>query len=236
MSKPQFRALVQRAAARFLPCGRGVYHFARGKLGGDPMFAALLKQGLIANQARIIDIGCGQGVLAALLASAETATDWPHDFAPAPKGWTLIGFDLRAAAVGHGQQALSDLSTRVQLKVGDARAEPLPTCDVAVILDVLHYIDYTAQAALLRRIFAALAPGGVLLLRVGDASQGWRFRLTLAGDWLITLVRGTPWPRFWCRTQEQWLALLKEIGFAATAIRMSEGTPFANVLLTCRRG
>jgi SAM-dependent methyltransferase len=232
---PEFRALVERAAARFLPSGRGPYYFARGKLGGDPVFAALLQQGLVDDGARIVDIGCGQGVLAALLAAAEAGAEQPSGFPTAPRGWSLTGFDLRTDAVRHGQRALADLGTRVQLKVGDARTEALPACDTAVILDVLHYIDFNAQAGLLRRIHASLAPGGTLLLRVGDAAQGWRFRLTLAGDWFITLVRGTPWPRFWCRTQAQWIVLLREIGFAVTAEPMSEGTPFANVLLVCRR-
>jgi SAM-dependent methyltransferase len=232
---PEFRALVERAAARFLPSGRGPYYFARGKLGGDPVFAALLQQGLVDDGARIVDIGCGQGVLAALLAAAEISSEPPDGFAAMPRGWSLTGFDLRTDAVRHGQQALADLGARVQLKVGDARTEALPACDTAVILDVLHYIDFNAQASLLRRIHAALVPSGTLLLRVGDAAQGWRFRLTLAGDWLITLVRGTPWPRFWCRSQAQWVALLQEIGFAVTAEPMSEGTPFANVLLVSRR-
>lgn len=195
----------------------------------------MLKRGLIGHGARIVDIGCGQGVLAALLAAAESANAWPAGWAQAPRGWTLTGFDLRTDAVAHGAHALADLGPRVQLKVGDARRERLPKCDVAVILDVLHYIDGQAQREVLQRVRDALTPGGVLLLRVGDASQGWRFRLTIAGDWLITLVRGTPWPRFWCRTLDEWQALLQEIGFAVTAEPMNEGTPFANVLLTCRR-
>lgn len=233
--RAEFRSLVERAAKRFRTSGRGPYYFARGKLGGDPVFAALLKQGLIPDRARIIDIGCGQGVLASLLAVAESAQTWPTNFAPAPKAWTLTGFDLRARAVRQGQQALADLGARVTLTVGDARRAPLPSCDVAVILDVLHYIDYTAQQDLLRRVHAALTPGGTLLLRVGDAAQGWRFRVTLAGDWLITLARATPWPRFWCRSQVEWIALLQSVGFDVTATPMSEGTPFANVLLVCRR-
>jgi SAM-dependent methyltransferase len=230
-----FRTAVERAAKRFRPGGRAAYHFARGKLGTDPVFAALLKQGLIPSGARIVDIGCGQGVLAALLAAAETAPTWPGEFAPAPHAWTLTGFDLRTGAVRRGRQALSDLGARVALRVGDARHEALPACDVAVILDVLHYIEFIGQEGVLRRVHEALVPGGKLLLRVGDASRGLRFRVTLIGEWLITLIRGTPWPRFWCRSQPEWIALLEELGFQVMATPMSEGTPFANVLLVCRR-
>lgn len=230
-----FRAAVERAAQRFRPAGRTPYHFARGKLGGDPVFAALLRQGLIPPQARIVDIGCGQGVLAALLAECEqpqAVAAWPATWAPPPRGWTLTGFDLRRDAVAAGQRALG---SRATLQVGDARKMALPTSDVAVILDVLHYIDYEAQEHVLQRVAAALVEGGTLLLRVGDASSGWRFHATLVGDWLITLVRGTPWPRFWTRPLSQWVALLERLGFTVQTQPMSEGTPFANVLLRARR-
>lgn len=230
-----FRAAVERAAQRFRPAGHTPYHFARGKLGGDPIFAGVLRQGLIAPAARIVDIGCGQGVLAALLAEVERSGDWPPDWAPPPRGWTLTGFDLRRDAVAAGQRALSDLSARARLVVGDARAMALPPSDVAVIFDVLHYIDFAAQEAVLARVADSVVDGGRLLLRVGDAEAGWRFRVTLLGDWLITLVRGTPWPRFWTRPLRQWIALLQRLGFEVAPQPMSEGTPFANVLLVATR-
>jgi hypothetical protein len=45
---------------------------------------------------------------------------------------------------------------------------PLPDCDLVVILDVLHYVDHAAQAALLARVRRRWHPQGRLLLRVGD--------------------------------------------------------------------
>jgi SAM-dependent methyltransferase len=225
-----FEGVVERAAQRFRPCGRGPYHFARGKLGRDPVFALMLRQRLITDGARVVDIGCGQGVLGALLAEAEAAGP-----VAAARGWTLHGFDLRTRAVAHGARALADLGARVALKVADARNEPLPACSVAIILDVLHYLDRAGQENLLRRVRAALASDGTLLLRVSDAASGWRFRVTLVGDWLITFARGTLWPRFWCRTLNEWVELLERLGFAIATVPASEGTPFANVLLVCRR-
>lgn len=65
--------LVDLSSQRYRSAGRFAYYFARGKLGGDPMFLGLLKRGLIPDQARILDLGCGQGLLAAwLLATRQS--------------------------------------------------------------------------------------------------------------------------------------------------------------------
>ena len=244
-SQPAFRQLVLRAAARYRPAGRNPYYFARGKLGGDPVFAALLRDGRIKDAARVVDIGCGLGVLAALLAAAEQCDSrsasqcsqtWPQTWAPPPKRWTLHGFDLRADAVATGRRALSNLGDRVALTVADARDVTLPACDVAVMLDVLHYIDRDAQRKLLADAHEALAPGGVLLLRVGDITSNWRSRFTSMVDWWVTLLRDYRWPRFHCRPLTEWKLLLESIGYSAVVQPMSEGTPFANVLLVATKG
>jgi 2-polyprenyl-3-methyl-5-hydroxy-6-metoxy-1,4-benzoquinol methylase len=234
--EPAFRRLVARAASRFRPAGRGPYYFARGKLGGDPVFAALLRDGRITSDARIVDIGCGLGILAALLAAAEqcdprSASAWPQTWAPPPLGWTLRGFDLRMDAIATAQRALFDIRDRVLLSIGDVRAVTLSECDVVVILDVLHYIDRVAQRALLTNAHAALAPGGMLLLRVADAAPNWRFRFTSAVDWWVTFARQKSRPQLHWRPLAEWTALLEAIGFSVVAQPMSEGTLFANVLL-----
>lgn len=235
-SEPAFRRLVMRAAARYRPAGPGPYYFARGKLTGDPVFAALLRDGRINDAARIVDVGCGLGILAAWLAAAEvcdarSASEWPQTWAPPPRHWTLRGFDLRKDAVVAGQRALSDLGDRVSLNVGDARGATLPACDVVVMLDVLHYMDRDAQQTLLANARQALAPGGVLLLRIGDITSNWRSRFTLIVDWCVTTVRDRRWSRFNCRSLSEWKLLLESLGYSVVAQPMSEGTLFANVLL-----
>ena len=229
-----------RAAARYRPAGRSAYYFARGKLSGDPVFAALLRDGLIKDSARIVDVGCGLGVLAAWLAAAEVSDprvtfDWPQMWAPPPRHWTLRGFDLRRKAVAAGSRALDDLADRVSLNIGDARAVTLPACDVIVMLDVLHYMDRKAQQELLEEAYQAVAAGGVLLLRVGDMTPHWRSRFTWLVDWWVTLLRDRRWPHMHCRTLAEWKLLLESIGFSTVAQPMSEGTLFANVLLVARK-
>ena len=69
------------------------------------------------------------------------------------------------------------------------------------------------------------------LLRIGDAAGGWRFRYSQWVDKAIMLLRGHAWVNTYCRSVPEWLALLRECGFEARTMPMSQGTPFANVLL-----
>ncbi len=100
-----------------------------------------------------------------------------------------------------------------------------------MILDVLHYMDGSAQQNVLRKVRAALPRGGLMLLRIGDAAGGWRFRYGQWVDQVIMLLRGHAGVNTHCRSVAQWQELLGECGFEVQSMPMSGGTPFANVLL-----
>lgn len=226
--------LARRAAARYEPRDRFARHFAYGKLKGDPVFVHLLREGLIPRGARVLDLGCGQGVLAALLAAAremhaygDWPTAWPQPGMPA----AIQGIDLSAREVERARRAAGGEARFIH---GDIRVAAFEPADVAVMLDVLHYIDPAGQEDVLRRVRAALSGGGTLLLRVADADGSLRFRFTVLADQLATALRRQPLGRLHCRPVAEWRRALESLGFRVEHAPMSEGTPFANVLLAAR--
>ncbi len=227
------------ASDRYRSSGRFAWHFARGKLGRDPVFRALLERGAIPAHARVLDIGCGQGLFASLLAACDAlnaAKQWPAGWPAAPVHTRWTGIDLMPLDIARAQRALAALSPPPTLICGDMCTTPFPPSDVVVVLDVLHYVDIAAQDAVLARIAAALGPHGRLLLRVGDASQRWRYITTRWVDRAVTLVRGHRAAPTWVRPLEQWRTALRSLGFTVQPLPMSHGTPFANVLLDCELG
>jgi O-methyltransferase involved in polyketide biosynthesis len=100
-----------------------------------------------------------------------------------------------------------------------------------VILDVLHYITIPEQNEVLARVRHALPAGGTLLLRIGDAAAKRGFAASQWVDRIVTFVRGHRVVPQFCRTLAEWQAQLESLGFAVRSQPMSEGTPFANVLL-----
>lgn len=230
-----WRRVFEAACAPYRGAGRWPYHWARGKLSRDPAFRALLERGDFRAAGRLVDIGCGQGLVAALLLASRqvaAAGGWPAAWPPAPTLRQYTGIELMAKDADRARDALSALPIAPRIVCGDMRDTPLPDCDTVVILDVLHYVDHAAQRQILDRVRAALdASRGRLLLRVGDAASARGFAVSQWVDRVVTAVRGHRASPTWGRTVAEWTALLAELGFAVQAVPMSHGTPFANVLL-----
>lgn len=237
MSKGFVQRLIDRAAAPYRAAGRYAWHFARGKLGGDPAFARLLSSGWLQGEKRIVDIGCGQGLLTAwLLAAADARADWPADWPPRPEPTWVHGIELMQHDVDRAKAALREAvaAGKASFVAADMCVAPVPPCDAVVILDVLHYVSIPAQDDVLRRVRDALGPDGVLLLRIGDAAGGFGFAFSNWVDFVVTTLRGHRLTKLHCRPLADWVRHLESLGFAVETHPLSEGTLFANVLLLAR--
>jgi SAM-dependent methyltransferase len=239
-----WQALHAEATAPYRASGRFAWHFARGKLGRDPVFRGMLERGDLPAAARVVDIGCGQGLLASLLhhcAQLQARGGWPAAWPVAAAAHAYTGIELMQRDVARAQAAIGSLPLAPRFVCADMREAALPPCDVVVILDVLHYVDHAAQQQLLARVREALRAGanraqrsaghGRLLLRVGDAASTRGFAVSQWVDRVVTTVRGHRVPPTWGRPLAAWVALLQELGFTVRSVPMSQGTPFANVLL-----
>lgn len=232
-----WRALHEAATAPYRRSGRFAWHFARGKLGRDPVFRGMLERGDLPANARVVDIGCGQGLLASLLQSCADLSKrggWPAGWPAAPSVAAYTGIELMPRDVARAQAAVGGLAHAPRFVCADMREAAVPPCDVVVILDVLHYVDHDQQAVLLTRVRDALSAGsahGRLLLRVGDVASRRGFAVSQWVDRVVTGIRGHRVPPTWGRTVAAWSALLVRLGFDVQPVPMSRGTPFANVLL-----
>jgi SAM-dependent methyltransferase len=213
-----WRALRDRASAPYRSAGRYAWHFARGKLGLDPVFRHLIEAGLVPAGARVLDLGCGQGLLGSLLQACG------------PVRYT--GIELQARDAERARVALG--ASGGHIVCGDVRTQGFPASDTVVVLDVLHYLPPAAQEAVLARACAALVPGGRLLLRVGDAEARRGYAFSRWVDRFVSAFRrGAPPTQG--RPVSDWIDQLRALGLQVEARPMSQGTLFANVLLVAQR-
>lgn len=232
---PEIAALIEEGARRYKDVGMFHWEFVRGKLRHDPLYFNLLRRGFLPPEGRLLDLGCGRGIVFSLLLAARDLHAkgvYPEGWAPPAPGLTFHGIEGRPKTAEAAREALAG---EAEIETGDLRTADFPTADAILLLDVLHYLPASGQEALLARTAAALAPGGVLLIRDADAAAGWRFTATRIQERFSSLTRLDFRQRFHYRSAAEWGALLAGLGLTVDVQPMGMGTPYANVLLAARR-
>jgi trans-aconitate methyltransferase len=197
--------------------------FVAGKLRHDPVYATLFAHPDLAEARSVLDLGCGRGILLALLAELARRSG---------RRVELHGIESRAA---HADVARDALGADARIDTGDLATSAILPAEAICLIDVLHYLPETAQASLLDRIARALPPGGVLYVREIDRDAGLRGWLARTAEHVMSTLRAQPTRDFVFRSAAAWRRLLSDAGLAVEECPMDEGTPFANVLLVGRR-
>lgn len=119
---------------------------------------------LIPSRAVITDIGCGYGMMSYML----------HFLSEERR---ILGLDYDADKIRTARHCFSRCDS-LRFEVADAGSFDYAPCDVFLISDMLHYIPYAEQQALLRTCIAKLNPGGKLIVRDGDRDLSERHKGT----------------------------------------------------------
>lgn len=231
----QHKALLDAAARPYFGSNAPAGRFARNKLRFDPVFFTLLQRGCLPDRGTLLDLGCGQGLLLALLVAARDqfrCGQWPPAWPPPPLNLILQGIEFDPDRASVAQRVLVN---QAQVTRHDIRDAVLPPCSAVVLLDVLMYLEERDQLRVLEKAAAALGPGGLLLVREADAGAGFAFRVTRWSERLLEILRGRLRDRLHYRSAIQWTGLLESLGFSVGVESMSAGTPFANRLFVARK-
>jgi SAM-dependent methyltransferase len=221
---PLFDALARRTADRYVGASVTAWEFARGKLRGDPLYREVLFGERLPSGGRLLDIGCGQGLMLALLAESTV-----------PRFERMVGIELRPHRARLARAALGDDAEIIE---SDARKVSPRGFRAVLLFDVLQMMSKSDQDALLSTAVGALEAGGIILVREADASAGWRFWAVRIGNRLTAITSGVWRQKFAFRTADEWRQCFSQHGLDVEIIKASGGTPFANHLfrLTVRQG
>lgn len=105
---------------------------------------------------RVLDVGCGDGLYARMVAQRGAEQ--------------VVGMDSSGAMIGLAEAAEEEQPLGIQYHVHDMAMMPtLGSFDLVIAVNVLHYADNRATLeGMYRRISSNLAPGGRLLAYVGN--------------------------------------------------------------------
>lgn len=164
--------------------------------------------------ARVLDIGAGHGVFAALALDAGAR----RVVAVEPDGRKLF------RPLGHIDYVLGyDDCIR-------------GTFDAVAIIDVLYKIPEPEWDALLARVLARLAPGGLLLIKEQDPTARVKNSWNRLQEWLVSLAGLTLGESFSYETPRDFVARLERAGFTdARARRIDFLYPHPHVLYVARK-
>ncbi|NJM37976.1 MAG: class I SAM-dependent methyltransferase [Akkermansiaceae bacterium] len=209
-----------KAIAALFP-GRWDSHYVASKLRTDPLYTAL-EENLRGSQLPLLDLGCGLGLSALFLRAAGI-------------NLPIHGLDYDSRKIESAKRAISQGKIKdVSFAHHDAR-QGLPEHHGNVsILDILQFFTPAEQETLLKLAASRVAPGGKLIIRSGLRDHSFRFKITVAGDWL---AKATSWmkaaPTHY-PTSEDFQRILQPFGVIEISPLWGK-TPFNNHLIVLTR-
>lgn len=171
---------------------------------------------------KILDLGCGHGLLSHVLASGEP-------------GREVIGVDHDRERVSLARESSREIRN-LRFEEGSLLDPPQGPAAGIALIDVMHYFTPEQQERILKQAAQALAPDGVLIVRevnpnAGAVSHWNRFYEKIATATGFTQAEKQP---LHFRTPAQWEEALRQVGLQAFSEPCSHWL-FADVLFIGRK-
>jgi 1-acyl-sn-glycerol-3-phosphate acyltransferase len=210
--------IAHAVAESYRPAGRFRMGFAAGKVTFDPIFWSLWER--LPRAGRLLDVGAGEGLLGVYLRAAGSPV-------------AVHGVDVDPARIAAARVA-AGADPGLSFTVADGEDVALPEAEAVTCIDVLHYLPSARQDALIARLCAAVAPGGVLYVRDPEVGRGFASWWTATTERLFVALGRHRGGGVHVRGGA---ALAAAIGrhLADVRIERSGTGPFANVLVSARR-
>lgn len=167
----------------------------------------------------VSDLGCGEGLLANYLALSSLKRK-------------ITGYEIAPERLALAKKGIKNAF----FQVGDIVKIPYPKADAVVLFHVLHHLpSISAQEQVLKKAKTSLKKNGTLIIVDVHVKPTLKFLAAWVADNFLV-----PWvfeKRFYTkahfRKEEEWIRLLKKIGFTIKTTEATAGRPFPNIIFEC---
>lgn len=167
----------------------------------------------------ITDLGCGEGLLANFLALSSSRRK-------------IIGIEIAPERLERAKKGIKNAN----FYVGDIVKVPYPKADAVVLFHVLHHLpSANAQNEVLKKTKTSLKKNGKLIIVDVHVKPTLKFLAAWVADNFLV-----PWvfeKRFYTKArfkkEEEWIRLLKKMGFTIKTTEATAGRPFPNIIFEC---
>jgi predicted unusual protein kinase regulating ubiquinone biosynthesis (AarF/ABC1/UbiB family)/SAM-dependent methyltransferase len=175
---------------------------------------------------RVLEVGCGHGLLSAYLAISGAARE-------------VVGVDIDQHKIDLAQAAARDLAPG-EAHLRFARVEPGGFAegrwDTIVIADVLYLLDAYDKRALLESMVDHLADGGSVVIKETDVLPRWKAAINRVQEYAATRVlRITQGATLDFEPAAALAAALERMGLDARVERVDRGYPHPHALIVGTR-
>lgn len=206
-------AVRQALLALYEPLPRSVRLFVRIRLSLSDLDQI---ERYVPTRGAMLDIGCGHGLVANLLAITGPER-------------TVLGIDLDEHKIASAQQTVGHRAN-IRFAVGDAGALPPGRYTAVTIADVMYLIPPATQRAIITSIAQSLEPGGLLVWKSQVRHPRWKYALTYGQEWLMTTVGPTRGAGLYFMDQAASLAAIGAAGLRPAAVAMPSLRPYTDML------
>ncbi len=176
---------------------------------------------LVPKKGIILDLGCGDGLLANYLALSGPERQ-------------IIGVDLNKERIKHTQKGLKN----TRFIYGDALKEKGLSPDVIIMSHILHHLkSFQDQEKLIYDNLAKLQKGGQLIILEIKPSISFEYFLTLVADYLIfpmLFEKKIIGDKVYYRQEQDWIKLLSGFGLKVGKEKVT-GKPFSHMILVAEK-
>lgn len=170
-------ALIDKALGLFSDLPPAERFHVRARAFSAPLEAVASR---VPHGGTIADVGCGHGLLSALLALEDPSR-------------TVIGVDPDPRKILWASQGPGRQLRQLHFEEGTVErlAEQRPSgFDAAVVSDVLYLLPRERWPEFLRTVRRLLRPGGRFLLKEAEGDHSWKHYKCLAQEWVMVKMLG----------------------------------------------
>ncbi|HUP76026.1 MAG TPA: class I SAM-dependent methyltransferase [Acidimicrobiales bacterium] len=180
----------------------------------------------VPRSGRVLEVGCGHGLVSAYLALSSRDRDV-----------TGVDIDARKIAVAsHAQSHADPQAARLEFHHVATGELPDGPWDAIVIVDVLYLVDRAAELTLLDDCVARLAPRGLLVVKETDVEPRWKHWLAKTQEVVATkILRITEGSSLSFTPIPETADHLRTLGLEVTTRRIDKGYLHPHALVVARR-
>ena len=167
------------------------------------------------SRGKIIDAGCGYGLLANLISMN--------------KNRDVYGFDLNAKRISIAKKTIGNRKN-IHFELKNVKDLKLGSCDAIVMSDFLHHIPYIEQENLIKQVHGKLKKKGIMIIQDISKKPLWKYLFAANLDRILNCF-----PRLYYRNALSWQKMLERNGFSVSVIRADQRLPLPDILLVCKK-